>query len=154
MIRVVSTIFMLLWCVACVGVAFALGQVIKDPGSKPVLSGPDLTISGVIWRNKPGTAVIVVANIGTAKSAATTGGYRCKSTPDKNGYAITAGTQFYIPELTPTAKRKITLDCKGSTLLDVVLDGEKKVAEANESNNGMSFAETQKKSGPIKKPGL
>lgn len=121
--------------------ASAQGRVVKDPNPKPVLVAPDLTISGISWRNKPSLAVIIVENIGKVKSGATNGGYTCKSGPTKEGYFITTGAQFYIPELSPNQRKRFTLDCKSSVLLQAGLDGEKKVAEANENNNEFSFAE-------------
>jgi hypothetical protein len=144
--KLVSTAFafFLCCCAASAATLYAQGTVVKDPKPKPVLLKPDLTISEVVWRSKPHTAIIVVANIGTVKSVATTGGYSCKTAPDKNGYAITAGTQFYLPGLLPNQRKRIILDCKGSKLLNASVDGGEKVDESNESNNEIDFAEAQK----------
>ncbi len=136
----ISTVFILFCCVANI---FAQGPVVKDPNPKPVLMAPDLTISSVIWRNKTSTAVIVVENIGTVKSGATTGAFSCRSGPTKEGYYITSGVQFYIPTLSPNQKKSITLDCQSSELSGATVDRENKVAESNEKNNAMTFAKAQ-----------
>jgi hypothetical protein len=114
---------------------------------------PDLTITEILWRKKPHTAQIVIANIGQTKAAQSIGSYACQSAPNEKGISIGFGSLFSVPALVPNQKWKIVLDCKGNKITGAAVDAEKKIVESDESNNEMSFAEVQKKSGPIKKPG-
>ena len=137
-INFVSTMRLLLLSAAFASAASGQGPVVKDPNPKPVLK-PDLTISGIIWRKKPNVAVIVVQNVGKGKAGPTTGGYSCRSAPNKQGIAIGYATMFFVTELMPSQRLKITLDCGKDMVLNAGVDGEKKVAESNEGNNEMSF---------------
>jgi hypothetical protein len=115
---------------------------------------PDLTITEITWRNKPTSILITVRNIGAAPAPESFGGYGCKDGPNEKGQSLGFGGQFGVPTLAPGQKFKVFLDCGGKArLTGVSVDSGKKVDEANEGNNETSFAEVQKKSGPIKKPG-
>ena len=114
---------------------------------------PDLTITEVLWRKKPHTVQIVVANVGKTKASTSTGSYACRSAPNEKGISLSSGSQFGIPALVPNQKWKIVLDCKGDKITGVAIDVVKKIVESDENNNDVSFADVQIKTGPIKKPG-
>lgn len=115
---------------------------------------PDLTITEITWRNKPTSVLITVRNIGAGAASESFGGYGCMGEPNEKGYSFGFNGQFGVPALAPGQKFKVFLDCGGKAhLIGAGVDSGKTVDESNESNNGMSFAPTQKKSGPIKKPG-
>jgi hypothetical protein len=115
---------------------------------------PDLIITEITWRNHPTSALITVRNIGTAAAAESFGSYGCKAAPNEKGQSLGFGGQFGVPALASGQKFKVFLDCGGKArLTGAGVDSDKKVGESNESNNEMLFVQTQKKSGPIKKPG-
>ena len=114
---------------------------------------PDLTITEILWRKKPHTVQIVVANLGQAKAAESMGSYGCQGAlKEQEGMSIGYGSMFGIPALLPNQKWKIVLNCKGDEITGAGVDVEKKIVESNENNNYMNLAGGQKKNGPIKKP--
>lgn len=114
---------------------------------------PDLTITNTIWRKKPNTVVIVVANLGKANAQNFVVGFSCQTKPDAKGLSVSYGSQYFVQELLPNQTRKITLDCKGDRVKGTMVDANNTVSESNESNNTAVFVEAEQKSGPIKKPG-
>ena len=114
---------------------------------------PDLTITAILWRDKPHTVQLTVANLGQAKAAESTGSYACQTAPNEKGISFSFGTLFSVPALAAKQKWKVVLDCKNNRITGAAVDAEKKVSEADENNNEMSFAEAQQKKGPLKKPG-
>ena len=150
--RFVAMMLMLL-CGAVAASAQLPGKVEKDPNPKPVSLAPDLTITGITWRRKPHTVQITVANIGRTKAAESTGSYACKGALKGKEYSIGYGAMFATPALEPNQTWKIVLDCGGDIMTGVSINSYKKIVESNEKNNHVSFADVQKKNGPIKKPG-
>ena len=131
--------YALFLCAACDAASFAQGTLGKDTKPEPVLMKPDLTITNTIWRNKPSTVIVVVANVGKVKAQNFIVGFGCQTKPDAKGYSLGYGSSYFIQELLPNQTRRITLDCKGATVKGATVDSDNTVNESNESNNKVIF---------------
>ena len=135
-------------------IAFTAGLLLASCAASFAQAKPDLTITGTLWRDKPRSVLVVVANVGTAKAPKTMGGYKCQTEPNAQGYSVGSGVQFFIPELLPNQKTKIFLKCNaGWKITGAGVDSGNKIDESNESNNTLNFATEvqQKTNGPIQK---
>ncbi len=109
----------------------------KDVPNKPPLKLlPDL-LTRDIKRLKAGSPriAIYVVNQGMGTAAASNGFYTCswegKVTPEL--------VSFSVPALPAKSSKPVVVECKGAggkkLSVSVTLDGDKKIAEANEDNN-------------------